>query len=234
MDKSNLDSKERTPKTPILPLVGKTYDFLNWDHFSIPNQRMIRIFTIPDGHCMFHAIANAFFIPYRKGTINNIPITQTEIVTRMRSDLAHQLELKSIENPSKTNYEMLGGGAVATMSETLPRYKLSNMIKELMSSSPIDNLYNEFISNTLNKDIYILSAEKEDVYMFGDDYKLLYKNRESIVILYVPGHYELVGLQDKNGRERTIFPYNDPFINLIRKRMDMLCSGSFLSVPVNN
>ena len=212
-------------------LVDKNYEHVDWEHFKIPGKRMIRVYTIPDGNCLFHAIANSYFEPYRKGILQGKPITQQEIVRSFRTDLAYLLKQKSASNPSKTNYEMLGNGAVMSMSETLPCFSLGNMQKELMNNSPVDNLYNEHVSNCINKDIYILSADKQDVYMFGDDYRLLYKNRDSLVIIYLEGHYEMIALQDQNtGMERSLFPYNHPFINLIRKRMEQLCSGSFVMV----
>ena len=67
-------------------------------------------------------------------------------------------------------------------------------MKELDSDRPVDNAYNEFISDQLNKDIYILDAVTQDVYMTGSDDNVLYKDRPSIVLMYLPGHYELVGL----------------------------------------
>jgi hypothetical protein len=153
----------------------------------------------------------------------------------MRQDIAYSLaqkaEIKTTRVPSKketkTNYDILGNGSVKSMAETLPMYSLENMQKELNSNSPVSNLYNEHISNMINKDIYILSADKKDVYMFGDDYSLLYKNRDSIVIIYLTGHYELVGLRDQEGVEKTLFSYKHPFIQLIRERIETLCAGSF-------
>jgi hypothetical protein len=66
--------------------------------------------------------------------------------------------------------------------------------------------------------------------MLGDDYDLLYKRRKSIVILYLPGHYELVGVRYKNGVEKTLFSPDDPFIKVLRRRMEKLCAGSFVMV----
>ena len=96
------------------------------------------------------------------------------------------------------------------------------MQKELDSSRPVDNVYNEFISDQLEKDIYIIDAVKKDIYITGKDNDILYKNRPSVVILYLPGHYELVGLVKKNGDIKTLFNPDHDFIQAIRDRMDIL------------
>lgn len=224
---------DKLQKMALTALTDKTYEDLNWELFQFEDYTMYRIFTIPDGNCMFHAISNAFFDPYRKGSLGGVPYSQERIVKDFRRDLAIRLGEKSVEDPAKTNYEMLGNGAIKMMSETMPQFSLSAMKKELDSNAPVDNLYNEHISNMINVDIYILSAEKQDVYTFGDDYSRLYKNRESIVILYLPGHYELIGVRDANGEGRTMFPYNHPFIQRIRKRIAQLCKGSFVKTKPN-
>ena len=98
------------------------------------------------------------------------------------------------------------------------------MQKELNSDFSVDNVYNEFISNQINKDIYILDMVKQDVYMTGDDDEILYKTRPSIVILYLSGkykssgHYELIGLNE-NGYIKTLFDSDHDFIQNIRARM---------------
>ncbi len=62
---------------------------------------------------------------------------------------------------------------------------------------------------------------KRDIYEIGNEVELLYKGRPSIIILYKPGHYELVGL--KNGSiVETHFEKNHPLIKLLRKRVKSL------------
>ncbi len=95
------------------------------------------------------------------------------------------------------------------------------MQKELDSSASVSNIYNEFISDQLDKDIYILDAVKQDVYMTGTDHDLLYKDRTSIVILYMPGHYELVGVINDDYIETTFKP-DHPLIQLLQERMSQL------------
>ena len=74
-------------------------------------------------------------------------------------------------------------------------------------------------------DIYLLSLHKQDVYITGDDSDILYKGRQSIVVLTMPGHYELVGVHRDNGIQ-TLFRPRDPFILSIRQRMREIIATS--------
>lgn len=227
-----------------------SYEHLNWNRtpFSYPN--MVRIDTVADGSCFFHAIANAYFIPYWENALNGQPMSKHRFITAMRNDLAtrlgEQVSFNTNSNHPITHYDLLSRGQLCEFAKAVPRYSLENMQKELRSHSAVDNVYNEFISNQLNKDIYLLDATKRDVFVTGDDDDILYKNRESIVVLYHPGHYELVGIEDPIGisfadtnripshsekdpichgtpgsRDHiaTLFAPQHPFIRAIRQRM---------------
>ena len=200
----------------------ENYESLNWKEIPYPN--MVRIKTIPDGSCFFHALCNAFFIPYRTGKItcddgSEISITQRQIVKGLRDDLAKKLASRIDANPeSPRYYDVISRGQLGDFSMGVNHYSLENMQKELQSDDPIDHIYNEFISDLINKDIYLLDLEKEDVYVTGNDIDILYKNRESIVILSMPGHYELVGVRD-NGTIKTLFKPDHEFIVMIYNRL---------------
>ena len=114
-----------------------------------------------------------------------------------------------------------------SFGEIVPQYSLNSMKDELASDRPVDNAYNEFISNILNKDIYILDVMKKDIYVTGKDLDILYKGRESIVLLYIPGHYELVGIRNNNNDIKTLFDSDHPFIQSIQTRMmELISMGS--------
>jgi len=206
------------------PLLNHEYENLKWDGI-FEGFNLIRIRTDLDGSCFFHAIAKSYFKPYIIGKIDNEPFDRTEFIKNLRKDLSKTLALKvDPEDPdSKTYYAYLSNGEFENISETMPKYSLKHMQKELRSSTTsISNIYNEFISDQLNLDIYILNAKTKDVYMTGSDNSLLYKNRKSVVILYLPGHYELIGLMDKDNNIETIFSPNSKFIKKIKKRMSEL------------
>lgn len=203
-------------------LTDHEYENLVWNGpFSYPN--MVRIRTPTDGSCYFHAIAKAYFEPYIIGRLNNQPLDRKSFIQKLRKDLSVKLQSKvDPTNPtSPIYYDTLSRGKLREFSKSVPSYSLKNMVKELDSDHPVDNVYNEFVSNQLDKDIYILDLEKRDVYITGYDDEILYKDRPSIVILYLPGHYELVGL-DENGIVKTLFDPDHDFILTIRDRINSI------------
>lgn len=199
------------------PLINQDYEPLIWTFSPWNYPGMVRIGTIGDGSCFFHAIAKAFFVPYQIGVLNGVSIDRIKFIRDLRHDLAYMLA-QPIQTNGSRHYDVLSRGKLAEIARELPQYSLENMQKQLDSNSPVDNLYNEYIGNMLNKDIYLLDLTQQDVYVTGNDADILYKNRDGIVILFIPGHYELVGLQTPEGI-RTMFHHTDPFIQAIRQRL---------------
>lgn len=199
----------------------REYEKMNWNG-NLQYPGMIRIRTDLDGNCFFHAIAKSYFKPYIVGkTKDGKPFNRKKFIKNLRKDLSKMLDknIDPSDSQSLTWYESMANGEWTEEGKTMPELTLKHMQKELASNSPISHVYNEFISDQLDKDIYILDVEKQDVYMTGTDDALLYKERPSIVILYLPGHYELVGIKDEQNYIQTIFDYDSEFIKTIRKRM---------------
>jgi len=202
-------------------LVLNQYQMLDWKLY--PN--MVRIHTEGDGSCFFHAILNACYKPYIKGvTGDGVSLNRRECVKNFRKDLANKLDDYIDSNPrNKKWYDILSRGDLKAHSKDLPELSLENMKRTLDSNSSVDHIFNELISEVILKDIYLLDFEKKDVYITGDDEDILYKNRKSIVILAIPGHYELVGVYRVNKKGllvvQTLFAHDDEFIKIIRKRM---------------
>lgn len=200
------------------PLVKEDFEKLSWDKV-FPGFNAIRIKTDMDGSCFFHAIAKAYFKPYINGDTNY----RKEYIKSLRKELSIRLG-STVEGIDKTYYETINNGELPDMAEELPECSLEKMQAELDSSQPISNIYNEFVSDQLDIDIYILDAIKRDVYMTASDNNVLYKKRKSVVLLYLPGHYELVGLlRNKEKNIQTLFDANSPFIRRIQERMNELC-----------
>lgn len=218
-------------------LVDSESESLLWQKGPFWFPGLVRLRTIADGSCFFHAIANAFYQPYRVGMIQDQVFDRIDFIRRLRADFATKLASPNIgdkkdgfnrtgcrgkiqhgHSPIKTYYETISRGQLPILAKDHARYQLANMQKELNSFLPVDNLYNEFISNILNKDIYLLDLRTHDVYVTGSDMDILYKGRPSIVILTMPGHYELVGLDQGNGI-RTLFDPKSDLIQAIRNRM---------------
>ncbi len=201
-------------------LMDRDYEPLTWTSgFTYPG--MIRIRTIPDGSCFFHAVTGAFFMPYRLGRLQDKPISKQQMIKSLRHDLSIRLgQPVDPTNPATPlHYDLLSRGQLRTFSQGMPRYSLEHMQKELNSSHSVDNAYNEYISNQVGKDIYLLDEETQNVRITGNDDDILYLGRPSIVLLYSPGHYELVGLSDDRGVQTTLFAPDHPFIVAIRQQM---------------
>lgn len=204
----------------IKPLITEEFERMKWDGF-LKDFNLIRIRTFLDGNCMFHALAKAYFKPYIVGKKDGEPFDRREFIQNLRKDLAKTLgsKVNDDKNKDKTYYQILANGELENIAKDMPEYSLKNMQKELSSSTPVSNYFNEFISDQLNIDIYILDSKTKDIYMTGTDLKLLYKKRRSIVILYMPGHYELVGLMNEENYIETYFPPTHPFILKLQERM---------------
>jgi hypothetical protein len=189
---------------------------LNWDL----HPDMVRIETLGDGSCFFHAILQCVFDRYKNSPATE-KITMVDAFRAQLSDLLDQY------------YPDLSRGHLAEFSSVVPEYSLQSMKAILKNRFPVDNAYNEFVSNLLGLDIYILDLEKKKPYITGNDADILFKGRKSIIILYLPGHYESVGVKtvplpnDTLGpndcRVQTIFEPDHPLISKIR----------FLNKPVS-
>lgn len=169
---------------------------------------MMRIRTIGDGSCYIHAIIGAYCLPYIVGKYKGRPLDRRQFVRRLRHELSLILP---------DYYEKLSRGQLQQMSSDMPRYGLTAMQRLMNSNEALDNIFAEFVSDFLNKDIYVLDDATMDVYRSGYDSDILCKNRDSVVLLYVQNHYETVGLQTNKGI-MTLFPPTHEFIEAIRKR----------------
>lgn len=183
------------------------FEILDWQsQGSFYYEGMVRKKEINDGSCFFHCIADSFYKPYQIGKINRI-----QFVSDMRSQLSLILP---------QYYSVLSRGTLLEYSESVPGFTLEQMVKILNSKEHVDNRFNEFVSNVLNKDIYILNYSTKDVYITGNDDDILYKNRESIVIIWINGnHYDLIGILN-DSTLLTLFKPDHPFILSIKSRMN--------------
>lgn len=166
---------------------------------------LIRIATDGDGSCFFHAVLAGFFVPYREQMLNDRPTSRREIALGLRIVLADNFDLET--------YKSLGNGHLEEFSKSDPNYSYDNLKRLLKSNLPIGNEFIEYISNRLDKDIYLLDIIRQNIYSQACDISLLYKGRKSVVLLYLPGHYELIGLRREDGSIATHF---DPEHELIQ------------------
>lgn len=193
---------------------------LIWEEGEFSYQNMVRLYTIADGSCFFHAVVNAFFVPYQTEMDNGYHFDRKKFIKNFRKDLATTLNDPISPKDSTTPYELLSRRQLAKLAKELDmeEYTLKNMQEELENPNKwVWTLYLEYISNQIDKDIYILDSEKEDIYITGEE-DILHTGRDSIVILYLLDHFETVGL-NINGKICTLFDTNSTFISKIRMRL---------------
>lgn len=167
---------------------------------TIPIENLTIIKTIGDGNCFFHCILQATSIEYSDSDRNH----KVNLVKELRDALADILQ---------EEYPNLSRGELKELSKSVPEYSLNHMTNELRSSKHVNHLYNELIGNHLGIDIYIIDAEKSDVYITCDEDYLL-KNRPSLVLYWTGNHYDLI-----SHKEADLFQWDHEFIIAIRKRI---------------
>lgn len=201
-----------------LYLIKNETEPLYWnENFKYPG--LTRKRTERDGSCYFHAIIDGFYMPYRTGVLDGRPFDRYNFVRQARVDLADKLPEKNTNGISY--YDSISRGELKNLAKTMKEVSLKSMQRELCSDSEVSYIYHELISDLYNIDVYILDYIKKDVRIVDSDLNLYYKNRRSVVILYIPGHFELIGVR-RNGRLKTLFSPQDDFIKYIRTRMDAI------------
>jgi len=158
------------------------------------------IYRIPchgDGSCFFHAICTALIRNYIKWS----EFRQKQFVRDLRSDLAHYLPQV---------YNKLSRGTLHEFSREVKEYSLNYLVRELKSSEPVGNVYIEYLANEINRNILIIDGHKRDIYVL-EDIDLYIQDRPCVVLLYMSGHYDLIGWRDGD-RMCVQFAFNHPFI----------------------
>ncbi len=180
---------------------------------ELPN--LVILTTVSDGSCFFHSVLRAFNTSY----ITSKSITdRVNLARTFRNALADRLdEIDPITG--KNYYSGLNQGRLSEISEGIKEYTKEGLQKELRSESSVDNIYQELISNALHIDIYIIDGIKKDIYSVGSSFDCYYKGRNSIILYYSGGHYEVIGLKHSNGEIDTIFTPLHPLIQSCRSRL---------------
>ena len=207
----------------VRPLTSTAMEPLVWSGgFHYPG--LVRIRTLPDAGSLLHAVFNAFFVPYRSNQFNHNaePIGRKEMVNAYRNLLADRLsepiDPSNILSPGV--YDCLARGKMKEYAEIIKEYHIEVMRSELRDPDFfLDDKYLELISNELSKDIYVLNALTQDVHVFDhSDVDMYYKGRPVVVVLFLPGHFELVGVQKETGDIVTHFAPTSPFVRALEER----------------
>ncbi|CAH6420847.1 Hypothetical protein HVR_LOCUS1305 [uncultured virus] len=228
---SNKDSDEVTLLRNTSPLhkmpvnikspSANYYCPISWERFR--QWSLVRFSTPMDNHCLFHSISNSFFAPYHNQELNGKKMTRSQMVTHLRRELSKKLgEVDPSDPENRRYYDMLNDGNTAAFAEAVPEFQLKYMQQELGSQVPIGYGYMEFIGNALQKDIYILEAARQDIYKTDELRFTIKGNRRSIILYYMSGHYELVGIQNLDGTFDTQFAPDHSLIRFLNFRVQEL------------
>lgn len=188
---------------------------LNWSW--LPNA--VRIGSIGDGSCLIHSILQAYVPEYIENKVD-----RRQLARSVRNKLADLLSenIDPSDPNSLTYYERMNNGYIKDASKEISEeFSLDNLQRLLRSTSSIPYYLNSYIADMLDKTIYILHYEKEDVYR-GINYGPL--TRDIIIILYLEKqeHYETVGemINTKTGQViKTLFTKEDNLVKSIRAKL---------------
>lgn len=187
---------------------------INWDSIPYP---LALIRTPQDGHCLFHAICNSFYKPYRLEMIDGIKASRQEIVVKFRSELALLIDqVNPMDKLGRTFYDTYANGTLKEMGKTDPNYTLDGMKAWLNSNSPMGDEIITFVSTIIQKDIYFLDTRTRNIYVTSS---VPSGENESIILFYNGEHYDLACAVEDDGSYTTLFNPNDELIQYLRNSL---------------
>lgn len=154
---------------------------------SIFGNNAVRIGTIGDGSCFFHAILTSIDDEY----INMNKVERKRRIKELRKSLS--------EIFTEDEYMSLANGNIYELGKTLKRYSYDRMLKTLQDTkSWIGNEFLDFICKNMYLNIYIITDKDWSIYKQGIQKEYIYdENRPTVIILWQGGiHYETFGIYD--------------------------------------
>lgn len=162
--------------------------------------------------CYFHAVLRA----YNESYIENENVDyRTGMARTLRNLLAEKLDSRNIQG--ERIYDLLSQGTFKSYSEAVPEYSLDQMISMLTGNEQVDHRFQELLCEVLELDIYMVDGKTRDIYRLCNE-EIYIKNRPSVVLIYEPGHYSLLGRPDED-RVMTKFSPNDELIKALKLRI---------------
>jgi hypothetical protein len=187
----------------------------NWEQL---HPSLVAIKIRGEEPCFLDCLSMAKHTSYRTETEDGKPYDRRHHVVSLRKEIASSLTDKDPLTKA-TIYNTLAGGRLASYAQRDSNYTLENMKYCIENHETIDNIYLELYSNLLKVDVFILDDEKADIFR-PDNPKLLYKSRESIVLIYRRGHYDLVGI-DRGDHVVSFFRPDNLLIRTLRGMLSL-------------
>jgi hypothetical protein len=147
-------------------------------------------------------------------TIDNFLLDETKklLINRVKERISQgdKVSKEQLKELGNTLYEML-----STLSKTARPLAYNKFIKNLESCDYwVDYYLIDYISNYVEKDIYIIDDTTRMPYRLGDCN--MYKGRKSVIILWIGrSHYESIGRVNNKKDIIREFEPNDPLIERI-------------------
>lgn len=185
---------------------------VRWNTPGFSNFLIYRHPSRGDGHCLLHSVCNAIYISYRTGCLNGRRINRQRMMVDLRSEMA--VMLGEITESGETFYESISEGGLAEMAKVVPELRLARLQSLFKSDRFLGEETKLVIEAILDKSIYILDSNTQDVYFTAE----IPKERDSVVIIYDGGHFDMVSIRDTN-HYVTHFKHTHPFIAFLRKRV---------------
>ena len=186
---------------------------------------VVRIGTIGDGSCFFHALLKAFYAPYANKNKYSIRV---DLARKLRRDLASILEMKDPDSvANETYYQTAAKGSWVEYSKQQliganfgVDFRLPAIQTSLNSSGDVGDEVYQFVGDLLGINIYVMNATQIDLHPMLNT-SIGGRYQPSVVIAGNGYHYETVGIDSGLGVGiQTVFYPNDPFLIALRSKID--------------
>ncbi len=186
--------------------------------YLTPHFKNTIILHVIDGNSSFyHAIFLAYYTPYQLQKKDGRYVNRRKFVNSFRHELANLLDhpATNVNNTdSITHYQTLDRGKLNN-----PEHTIEAIRKAIRFNHYINPIVHQYISNIINKDIYIIDFKTKEVVQVTQNKDLIYQQRDSIIVIYFPGHYELIGIYIDN-KITTLFSPHSELITTIRNHSE--------------
>ena len=210
-----------TSELPAIPVVKKgdrgvgddTYLPINFDQPYEP--QLVRIGTIGDNSCFFHAILKAYYKPY---AANPSWSYRTDFVRKLRDDLATALQVINPDTGRMYYYDA-NDGVWEALSKSVRiddlgngvDYSLQGMQRLLRSNRDVGDEVFSYVTDMLGLDLYVLKLDSDRVRpIIAID-----KGRPAVVIGGNGYHYETIGALHRDVIQTVFWP-SDPLIGVLQ------------------
>lgn len=172
--------------------------------YLLPDFDMVKIEVPGDGNCFFHSV----MLGCVKSYIDR-PQDRICMANALRRELAQYL-VSRLPN-GEIVYDTLSRGELREYAKVVPEYSMENMVALLLSRACVGLEVLEITCNLLDVNIILWNHVQKDIYRHGDKELLFRPERSTVVVLYEPGHYSLLGLR-LEGQVYTHFSHTNALV----------------------